>query len=1169
MKQTFTPLFSIGLLLLLWTSWKSTQHTPSTLQESESEIAAVVMGVAGPVMNITQSTMHLTIQDAVDNAMPNDVLEASDGGYPENVIVDKSLTLRSQNGRGSTTIGGSDNGTLGTILIQDGVNDVIIGTPGQGFTIIGFDNDVGAVEAAAVYLDGAHSNITIESNDIRANGEAGLLSEFNAAINNIVINNNIFSGQTFAGFNPSGIGSSTQFNNPNNVPRQLVVMGGGDAVTNSMNVTFTNNKITGIAGGISSDDFLSEQGNTLVTIDVIGATITDNNFMGTTTRFGASLRVRGEQTVVKDNIFTSMNLGNFNSHIFFGNPPTLGFANVSDTDVDDLEGVMLNNTFDVAAGVFNTITPNYVGAIQGASSGVEVLLLPDTYPFDEQVVINGDQNIRGLGTDKTETILTTTFNTGNSGDPRGWFLVNEGFEFGMENLTVDGSGGLVWQAVRHRGFGTFENVRFTEIKYNESGPNYAGTALAAFGTTSGQANITVNNSMFDEIGRVGVLFFGSTLDNSFFTNNMYTGKGTGDFLDYAADISAGANVTTTGNTVSGNKGTASSDGSKSAGFIVSTFFAAGTTATITNNTISDNTCGVSVGFDGSDASTVTINNNDIFGNTLFGVNTTNPTVDATNNWWGDASGPSGEGPGTGDAVSDNVLFCPWLTAPKDDPMVGTDGFVTNISDVPMTTYCTIQDAVDAADSGEVIEISARTYEERVTIDKSLTLQGATADKEMYVLDGTNLAIGGSGINIIANVTDVTITNLTVQNYTSNNTATQAGISAQGSNNNLTVQNVKVDNNLGGRGGLYANGPVDNVLFDQVMAINHNSPGFQRGIVIWNGLKTNITISNCMASNNACCGIELQDGTASGVTITGNILTNNADNGIGVIGLNGMTGANLIANNTVTNCGRFGIEVKNPDGNGMTSGTGSIVVENNTVSFAASPSMNIRDHAGIAVFRRDLQIGNSAGYVDVPTGVIVRNNNVSGYQQLNGSATTSEGFGIVVEGTNHTVSGNTLEDNDIGLQLQGGGHPNANYVMNSQGNGDQADGASPNYFGRGNAPVLCEVTVDGTNTFTNNGTDKRLVTDDVLLTDMMDIVAAAKRSVSRSGDVSVTYCTIQDAIDAASAGETVTASAGLFVEDVTINKAITLVGPNQGISPCDGTRVEGAEKEAISISLPMA
>ena len=39
------------------------------------------------------------------------------------------------------------------------------------------------------------------------------------------------------------------------------------------------------------------------------------------------------------------------------------------------------------------------------------------------------------------------------------------------------------------------------------------------------------------------------------------------------------------------------------------------------------------------------------------------SVDATHNWWGDASGPSGAGSGIGVPVSTGVNFTPWLTIP--------------------------------------------------------------------------------------------------------------------------------------------------------------------------------------------------------------------------------------------------------------------------------------------------------------------------------------------------------------------------------------------------------------------------------------------------------------------------------------------------------------------------
>ncbi|WP_144180803.1 hypothetical protein, partial [Pseudomonas sp. Kh14] len=42
------------------------------------------------------------------------------------------------------------------------------------------------------------------------------------------------------------------------------------------------------------------------------------------------------------------------------------------------------------------------------------------------------------------------------------------------------------------------------------------------------------------------------------------------------------------------------------------------------------------------------------------VNLSSVQLDATYNWWGDESGPSGVGSGTGDAVSANVNYSPWL-----------------------------------------------------------------------------------------------------------------------------------------------------------------------------------------------------------------------------------------------------------------------------------------------------------------------------------------------------------------------------------------------------------------------------------------------------------------------------------------------------------------------------
>ncbi|MBM2817935.1 MAG: hypothetical protein HW401_525, partial [Parcubacteria group bacterium] len=75
-------------------------------------------------------------------------------------------------------------------------------------------------------------------------------------------------------------------------------------------------------------------------------------------------------------------------------------------------------------------------------------------------------------------------------------------------------------------------------------------------------------------------------------------------------------------------------------------------------------------------SPATILGNDIYGNNDFGIyNRTyilygGATIDARNNWWGDESGPYHEvlnPEGGGDAVSDGVIFTPWLEVSITEP----------------------------------------------------------------------------------------------------------------------------------------------------------------------------------------------------------------------------------------------------------------------------------------------------------------------------------------------------------------------------------------------------------------------------------------------------------------------------------------------------------------------
>jgi len=302
--------------------------------------------------------------------------------------------------------------------------------------------------------------------------------------------------------------------------------------------------------------------------------------------------------------------------------------------------------------------------------GHTILVNAISHTEGPQIVVSKDLTITGFGCENT--IILANGNTGSSGDARGWWLVPADVELHLSDMKFDGNGYDIYQGIRHYGLGTIDHVCFTDIFY----PGYGGVAIAAAGT----GPVDVTNCEFTEIGRVGVLYW---VTDSLFEGNTYVGKGDGDWLDYCLDIGGGGGVTVIGNTVSGCTGVASSDGSESAGFMVTTYYAPGSYATIEENEITDCTYAVIVGYDESDTSTVTANLNN-FIDCEWGIYSTAPQVEGTCNWWDDVTGPYHDVDnvgGLGCNVSDNVTFLPWLNDvfPDGDCIGGLEALDINQS----------------------------------------------------------------------------------------------------------------------------------------------------------------------------------------------------------------------------------------------------------------------------------------------------------------------------------------------------------------------------------------------------------------------------------------------------------------------------------------------------------
>ncbi len=467
-------------------------------------------------------------------------------------------------------------------------------------------------------------------------------------------------------------------------------------------------------------------------------------------------------------------------------------------------------------------------AVAAAMAGDVINVAAGTYTESGQIVI--DKNLSIVGADKATTIIKTNQATGSSGDAGGWFLVNAGATFSISNLTFDGTGYDVRQGIRSWGPITVENCAFRNIAYS----GYLGWGVVFF------ANGTVNNCQFTNIGRIGINSAGNNSTTASITNNTYTGKGSGDFLDYGVVVNYGATATITGNTISALRGIASSDGSTSAAMMITTAYGAGTVATITGNTISDCSYGITVGRNATNgAPTVSATNNSLTNiefNAVESYGTPLPQVTATCNWWGTTVPSEVEYHTNG-----NVSFLPFLVSNNlVAPDCSGNGPVVNTT--RSTSYMTIQAAIAAAMAGDVINVAAGTYAEvgQIVIDKNLTIVGA--NKATTIIK-TNQNTGSSG-----NSRGWFLVNGGV-------TFDLSGVTLDGTDHDvyfgilsLGTSSINIDNNI-----------FKNILFPDYMG---------RGVyMVGNG-----TVSNCQFTKIGRIGVHCAGNNTTTATVSNNTYT---------------------------------------------------------------------------------------------------------------------------------------------------------------------------------------------------------------------------------------------------------------------------------------------------------
>lgn len=310
-----------------------------------------------------------------------------------------------------------------------------------------------------------------------------------------------------------------------------------------------------------------------------------------------------------------------------------------------------------------------------------------------------------------------------------------------------------------------------------------------------------------------------------------------------------------------------------------------------------------------------------------------------------------------------------VTATEPDPVPGDN---TATADTAINAnYATISAAIAAASTGQKIFVCLGTYTEQLSINKALTLIGASSTNtiiqgtgsDIVTISSGNVTIQGfqittslnninlSGIKLaqLGAVSNVTITDNWIRNL--NTTATYAiGISLQSQNSNVSVLNNQIEN-------ITSNGLAYGILLSEAGGMGNNN-------VLIKGNQVS-AIQGALAG----IGISVNDDFHN-VTVEGNTVSNLTSPGAGkrVVGI----------------------------ASGGTAGTPSnVTILNNTVSNITWTGTNIQDAVGI-------------GIGDTAQGVTIQNNTVSN---------CGVGIGLATSGINIVINnGNDILNNQVGIGI---------------------------------------------------------------------------------------------------------------------------------------------------------
>jgi len=571
-----------------------------------------------------------SIQSAVDAAGSLDgvdTVRVAEGEFTESVTVDvDGLTLEGPNA--GIAVDSDDRGAEASFEIAGDI--AVDGVTIDGFKLTGTstteiqganteiaNSDINVPDGDAPFRLQAGADNTVITQNQFADGDGGTFvinarQSFEQVIDGVEITGNSFESIT----GTSGSGTS-------------IIQAAG----------FTNAEISG-----NRFDGISQNAVRLAG-DVSGTEVTDNEFSNYAQRSdfatGAILAndVSGDNIDIGSNQFN--NAGGENIYIQALNrkaPAALDLSTIADENTFD-QGVVATDTSIVPdAGqdeVLNANTSERFDTISDAedAAGTDETLRVGAGSYPESVDISTDGlTLEGAGADSST--ITGEVNIGQGANSVSTTGVT------IRGFTIDPDSGVAVET-------TIEQDSDVTIEDNRI-EGAAGDAAAAFFQNPDEIEIRNNE------------FVGPSPESPEFSNTI------GDLLVVGSGKDDdGDNYVIADNTF---EGIVNRDQQPSGGNAIE--IRTDGAVTVENNDFGgvNSNNGALIWID-SKTTDATINRNNIVHNDGTGngvIAESGADVDATSNWWGDASGPSGEGPGSGASVSQNVDFEPWLDAQAPD-----------------------------------------------------------------------------------------------------------------------------------------------------------------------------------------------------------------------------------------------------------------------------------------------------------------------------------------------------------------------------------------------------------------------------------------------------------------------------------------------------------------------